>query len=271
MRLRSALLATFLTGCSLVVDLDGLAGGGGAADGGGTGPSSEAGPNDAAGDAVGDATTDKDATADASGGGDGAAPGFTDDFNRADGPPNNGWIEKTPGRLTISGAHLVPTSGDFRDGFDYRTTDDLTDVELGVELAFSVPPEGDPQLLARLQRATVTQAGAFDGYLCWIGSAGTAIKVGRENGAMLSTLAQTSFSSPLATGSVHRLRCRVTGQSPVQILGIVEQQTGATWVEIARASFADTTPQRITKSGTVGLGNNTAPVFTFDNFSRTAL
>ena len=248
-------------GCSLVVNTDDLSGPGGAADGGGPGPVSDAGPNDAVGDA----------TADVRGGDDGAAPNFTDDFNRADGPPGNGWTEKTPGRLTISGGHLVATSGDFRDGFVYRATDDLTDVELSVELTFSVPPEGDPQLLARLQHATVAQAGAFDGYVCWIGSAGTAIKVGREGGATLTTLAQTSFPSALATSSIHRLRCTVTGQSPVQIIGIVEKQAGATWTEISRASFADTSPQRITKSGTVALGNNAAPVFTFDNFSRTAL
>ncbi len=265
MRLGSALLAALLTGCSLVVSVDGLSGGSDAADGGGTGTLSEAGPNDVPDGAFGDAI------ADVGGGGDGAAPAFTDDFDRADGPPGNGWIEKTPGRLVISGGHLVPTSGDYRDGFDYRANDDLTDVELGVELAFSMPPEGDPQLLVRLQHATLAQPGAFDGYVCWIGSAGTVIKVGRENGGTLSALAQTSFSSPLATSSVHRLRCRVTGQSPVQIVGIVEKQAGVTWTEVSRASFADSSPQRITKSGTVALGNNTAPVFTFDNFSRTAL
>lgn len=230
-------------------------------DGGDRG-SNEAGRDDAGSIPVVDAATD---------GGGGGTTSFTDDFNRANGPPGNGWSEKTPGRLTISGGYLTPKGGDFRDGFIYRANDDIADIEVGVELTFSLPPEGDPQVLARLQRATVTQAGSFDGYLCWVGSAGTAIKVGREDGASLSMLAQTNFPSPLATGSVHRLRCRVTGQSPVQILGIVEQQTGATWTEISRASFADSSPQRITKSGTVGLGNNTGPVFTFDNFSRTAL
>lgn len=270
MRLGSAVLAGSLMGCSLVVSVDGLSGGDGAADGGRTGVGTEAGASDAAGGT--DGSTVGDATGDVGGGGDGATPDtFTDDFDRADGAPGNGWIAKTPGRLSISAKRLVPTSGDFRDGFIYRATGDHADVELSIELTFSAPPEGDPQLLARVQRATVAQSGAFDGYLCWIGSTGTAIKVGRVRGASLSQLAETTFPSPLATTNAHRLRCRVTGQSPVQILGIVEQKTGTSWTEVSRASFGDSSAQRITTSGTVAIGNNTGPVFTFDNFSRTAL
>ncbi len=266
-------------GCSLLTNLDDLAGPD--ADGGGSG--TEGGARD-------DATAPgADGAAGDGAGGDGAADGdaaakytFTDDFNRADTVSGlgNGWNEKFVGFRLAGGQAERFQMGtyDYRDTIASRpSAETVGDVDVSVEFRFAPANAGYVQVHARVQTATLAQGGALDSYILFRNlnvDDGKTFTIARQRGtATFVSLKDFQSSSVVGSAAKYRLRLRVTGSSPVTLAGSVEIQNSTTWDMLGAATVQDTAAQRIDGPGVVGIsaGNDPTEAYVYDNFVATGL
>lgn len=207
----------------------------------------------------------------------GAAAGqFVDDFDRADAPDlGNGWIEKNPAAFSVSAAQAAKlgVGTGYRDNIAYRpAVEDLLDVEASVELRLLANPPGYPQILVRVQSATVAAANVLDGYILYVSNnAGQAV-LGRQTGnSFVATLATIGINPALNTADTFRLRLRAEGTNPVDLEAYVERLNGGSWDVIGQAFFSDFAANRIGTAGTVGFGGYVESSYRYDNFGRVDL
>ncbi|MGH3371851.1 MAG: LamG-like jellyroll fold domain-containing protein, partial [Nocardioidaceae bacterium] len=201
---------------------------------------------------------------------------FFDDFSRADNTElGNGWVEKTPGAFSLTGARVskAATGTGYADNLVYRpASENMLDREASVEVRFGSLPPGYAQVFVRGQTETIATPGTFSGYLLFTDNdPGRAFLSRIENGAFVS-LAQITIVPGLNTTDTFRLRLRATGTDPVMLGAFVERFTGTEWTVIGQATVNDSAPTRFATAGTVGFtGYIEGGVYTFDNFTRTDL
>ncbi len=204
-----------------------------------------------------------------------AASAFFDDFNRADGATlANGWIEKTPAAFSLVGnaVNKAATGTGYADNLVYRPASEaILDGEASVEVRFTSLPLNYAQLFVRGQTATISNAGAYSGYLLFIDNdPGRALLDRVENGAFVQ-LAQIALNPQLNTTDTYRLRLRATGTNPVALNAFVERLTGTGWQMIGQATVNDAAATRFTTAGTVGFsGHVEGGSYRYDNFTRTS-
>jgi hypothetical protein len=152
-----------------------------------------------------------------------------------------------------------------------------------------------PQVHARAQRATLTQANTLDDYLFFVDgfepAPGPAIIARQPStpGQFECYMLAIPFPSALTTSGRYRLRFRVTGASPVTLQGFVDRFNGSSWDVFASGtithSATGTTPARdpnlycdpgflpgpLTTAGAVGFAKWTTANEVLDNFTWTDL
>lgn len=216
------------------------------------------------------------------GAGDAAIVTFFDDFQRADGPLGNGWVQKQPNYFALMGGAVQRTnfSQDYRDQLVTRpASEDLLDVEVTIEFTIGHLPPGFPQVEARVQRSTLNTANTMDGYLLYInGTSGNGLsqaEITTNHGTVLpAPLVTFPLSPQLALGETYRLRLAVRGTSPVRLDGAVEHVVGTASTTIGSVSTTDTTGAPVTTAGAIGFDAGqpeAAGYYTYDHFTYTAL
>lgn len=261
-----------VAGCSIFGDFTGYSGGAAADSGPENDPLTDGGTSDV----TPDASSDTSSAGDADSGPDGRT--FVDEFDRADGPVGNGWIEKTPYSVGITGGRLS-----FLKAGVYETllvtrppSEDVRDVEVTGEFLFLGTPEtgsSDAQLFARVQQATIGMPGGFHGYIFWVEDY-VLLKLGRQAGAdIVDYIAEKPLPSKVDVLHAYRLRLRVTGTSPVELHGSLEQRSrlGSEWTPVTELSATDDASTRIQNAGTVGTAADEIAPYYLESFTRTAL
>lgn len=206
-----------------------------------------------------------------------SGPSFTDDFNRADGANiGNGWLEKSASAFSLvtgEAAKVAAGGNDYRNNVVYRpANEDILDAESAVEFRLTSTPVGYPQVLVRVQSASVATQNALDAYLLYMADSATTATLARQRGTAYDTaLANVALSTALNTTDRYRLRLRATGTTPVALAAYVERFTGSAWQIIGQASYNDSAANRISTAGSVGFGGYIETNYRFDNFSRTDL
>lgn len=229
----------------------------------------DAGPED---DGGVEASTDaSDGAPDAPNDGDAAAPGFLDDFMRADADAlGNGWTEKTPGAFGLSSGTVVKvaTATSYRDNMVFRPqSEDARDLEISVEIRTASVIEY-PQIFVRAQRLTLESPNTYDGYLLYVPNDATQMILGRQRGsAFVVTLAQFTVTPAFDPDSVHRIRLAARGTSPVMLDAYAERRApNGNWDVIGEVHHADADSLRIESPGAFGFSANEAPTPIYDNF-----
>ncbi len=226
----------------------------------------------------GSSTTDGSTTdappRDGTTGGDAGAV-FVDDFNRPEGSPRNGWIEKAgAGVWVTAGGRLVCTKPNpfYLDEGLYRPfSEAVLDVEVSVAFKLSALPPGFVHLRARVPQGAITTAGQSDGYGIYVPNSSTEARLFRIGGAAPTDLKTLTLSEALNTTDSYRLRLRTTGTSPVVLEGWVERSTNPGFVVIGHATTSDSDAARFDQPGTVNLALGTNANASFDDFARTPL
>lgn len=221
----------------------------------------------------GSSTTDgSDASKDGTTGGD-AGVAFVDDFNRPEGGPGNGWIEKAPAGtwLTVGGRLLCtkPTPSSLDEGLYRPFSEALLDVEVSVAFKLSALPPGSVQVHARVPQSAIATAGQSDGYSIYVPNSSTEARLFRLRGATPTDLKSLTLSEALNTTDSYRLRLRVTGTNPVALEGWVERSTNPGFVVIGHGTTSDSDATRFDQAGTVNLALDTNANASYDDFTRT--
>jgi hypothetical protein len=227
---------------------------------------------------------------------------FFDDFNRANNATiGNGWTEKYPNAFSITNnevTHIDTTSVDidYHDAIVYRpASEDRSDVEVSIEFRVLQSTLTFPQVHARIQRDTITQADTLNDYLFFVDGfeplPGRAI-IARQQavpGQYECYMLGIPFPSALDPSARYRLRFRVTGASPVVLQGYVERFNGSGWDVFASGTVAHSAtgqvpardpelycdpgfmPGPLTTAGAVGFAKWRTNNEVLDNFSWTDL
>lgn len=204
-------------------------------------------------------------------------PNFTDSFDRADSAAlGNGWLEKNVDAFGIGGNAVVKggVGTGYRDNVAYRPAgENLLNVESSVELRLLAGGNpGYPQVLTRIQTATVGNFDTLDGYILYVSNSTTQAILGRQQGnQFVIPLATLTLSTALTTGQTYRMRVSASGTSPVRVTGFFERRDGANWTVIGSAVVDDASADRITGAGSVGFGGYVETGYTYDNFTRSVL
>jgi hypothetical protein len=248
-------LVAVAVGCTLTTDLDGLT------------SSGVTTPDSAAIDAsvVDTGTNDGGQHGDAGLGDASADARFVDDFNRADGPLGNGWLEGVPGTYLIksNGVSVQGAGLGFEKNYAYRPADPaFRDIEASIEFTPTSLPPSYPQVQAR-----ATPGAAFTGYAAAVSDATDKINWGRGRpGDVFFQLGETTLSEAIVVGERYRLALSVSGVSPVHIAITLERATVDGWTAIGGGATDDTANDRITEAGMFGFSVDGDPNYTFDNF-----
>jgi Concanavalin A-like lectin/glucanases superfamily len=221
---------------------------------------------------------------------------FVDTFNRADsGELGNGWTEKYPAAFSIQSNEVVMIhtgTVDYHDAIAYRPVgEDQRDVEAALEFR-PLSTLTFPQVHARIQRDTLTQANTLNDYMIFVD--GFAAAPGRAVIARQAPVAGQfecymlgiPFPSALEANGRYRVRLRVEGAGPVTLTGSVDRFDGTTWQLFATGSIVhdDSTqpmpgdycqpgfmPPPITTAGAIGFAKWQTNNEVLDNFSWTSL
>jgi hypothetical protein len=201
---------------------------------------------------------------------------YIDTFSVSDGEVlGGGWIEKSPGSFAIVGGEVIKqaVSSGYRDNLVYRpASEDLLDVEASVELRVLSNPPGYPQIMVRVQSATVGTANVLDGYLLYINNGTGQAVLSRQTGSASETTLATMPIGTLDPAQRYRLRLRAIGTDPVVLTAWVERLTGSAWEVVAQVDVTDSTAARIATGGSVGFGGYIeGSSYVFDNFIRVDL
>jgi hypothetical protein len=209
----------------------------------------------------------------------GPEPSLVDLFDRTDGPPKNGWIERTEGVMAIRNGKLkvetAPPS--YRRSILYRPdTENVADVEVSVDVVVPSFKAMFPQIHARVQTSTISQPDVLDSYLLYLEEDTNKVHLARNRGPNPVTIRKTIFlSSPLMAQQAFRLRLRVTGKEPVKVEGFVDRIVDETTsIPLGQEAFEDNDSERIQSAGSVGLStfsySDAGAGYTYDNFIRIA-
>lgn len=197
---------------------------------------------------------------------------FFDEFAR----PNssvlgNAWSAKSATAFSLENgqARKQAVNSGYRDNIVYRPASEaLLNAEVSTEFRLLNFNVGYPQILTRVQSATVGVTNVLDGYILYFNGSGSQAILGRQNGsAFVTTLATLNLSSALNTTDTYRLRLRATGTSPVELQSSVERLVNGSWVMIGQATASDSSGARITAAGVAGFGGFTENSYAFDNFA----
>ena len=205
----------------------------------------------------------------------GGAPAydFFDDFERPDGASlGNGWIEKVEPAFSLLNGEVVKAvvTTSYRDNMVYRpASEDVLDIETSVELTLSALPDGNPQLFARVQAATIAMPNEYDGYLLWIDDLVDTAHLSRQRGTVfVTTLVSFALAPPLDFTHRYRMRMRVVGTDPVILAASVELLDAGRWTVIGETTALDSHADRIVTPGAPGFSGAEEAGFTYDNFTR---
>lgn len=198
---------------------------------------------------------------------------YFDDFSRPDAATlGAGWIEKQPGAFSLGGSSAVKNavSTGYRDNLVYRPAEeDLLDVEASVELNFTSPSVGYPQLWVRVRSDTAAIGNMADGYMLYMNNSSTQAVLGRQRGnVFVQSLATFNLTTPLNTTDQFRLRLRAIGTNPVLLDANIERLGPSGWEIIGQASASDSSANRLDTPGSVGFGGYVESSYLFDNFTR---
>lgn len=205
------------------------------------------------------------------------AANFADDFSRTDGADiGNGWLEKSGSAFSLVGGEASKSgagANDYRSNIVYRpSNEDLLDVEAAAELRLTSTPVGYPQVMVRVQSASVATPATLDAYLLYMNNSSTMATLSRQRGGAYDTaLANLTLSAALNTTDRYRLRLRAVGTSPVQLSAFVERLSGSTWQILAQTTYSDSATNRISTAGSVGFSGDAETNYRYDNFTRTDL
>ena len=263
----SVALSGLAAGCLLTTNLDDLAGSGtGSKDAGPDGTQTQP-PTDGNRDAQSsgsDASLSNDA-----GDGGGTDPNllFADDFNRADGPVGNGWLDPKSS-YRIEDNHL-PISGS---GFGFQAdtlyrpkTDAVRDIKASIEFTPLSMPPNYPQVHVRAQPG--------DNYKCYavgIPQSDNSFFFGRcaANSNFVS-LADLALTENILAGRTYRLSISATGASPVHLIATLERKTESGFSVIGQKAIDDGDPDRVMEAGQYGISADSSPNWIYDNFVAT--
>lgn len=204
------------------------------------------------------------------------AAGFTDNFNRANGPIGNGWIEKDSSTFAIQNDEVVKVTpaGSYRDNIVYRpASEDLLNVQDSIEFTDtggSGSTPGYPQIWARVDSNTVSTTNVLDGYILYVYNSPTTAYLGQQHGTnYVVALQQITLSRAIQPGQRYRLTLNVEGTSPVQLTGTIEWYNGSSWQVVGSGSVNDSSSGAITTAGTVGFSASglRAGSYAYDNFA----
>jgi len=206
--------------------------------------------------------------------------GLYDDFNRPDSNIiGNNWIEGVPSTFTIINGQVVkqPSATEYLDNLVYRpAAENLLNTEVSMEVQLTATDVNYPQLVARIQTDTVGP-GFVDGYIFYSNNSDTEFIVGRQRGAaFLTPLATINLPAPGLAGypdtAVYRMRLRVTGANPVNLVATLEiQNTLGGWDVLGQTTTTDSSAAQISTAGSVGFSGYINDGYRYDNFLRTNL
>ncbi|MDH4055272.1 MAG: hypothetical protein OEV58_07830 [Gammaproteobacteria bacterium] len=196
---------------------------------------------------------------------------FYDNFDRNNGSEiGNGWTEKNAAAFNIAAGRLVKNSvgSGYRDNLVYRPISDARgNVEASVEFVLASALPGYPQLLTRVQPATVASPNSLDAYILYVSnSPGQAILGRQTGGSFVSPLATLSLTEPLAIGPTYRMRLAADGTSPVALTAYIERLTPSGFTVIGQASATDTSFDRIVLPGMSAVSGYVEAAYSYDNF-----
>jgi len=175
---------------------------------------------------------------------------FSENFNRPDGADiGNNWTEKTATTYSLQGGRVVGVNTEAaytlaNDNIVHRPDiEDIQDVELSIEFIRQTYQRLEfPQLHARVQRDTITDARTLASYILYVEDnlpnppmvAFAINEAVYDQGECVIDLFQ--MPADLVPGERYRLRFRVTGTYPVQMTGYVDRYTGQSWELFASGS-----------------------------------
>lgn len=193
---------------------------------------------------------------------------FTDDFNRANGPVGNGWLDPKAS-YRIEDDHL-PVNGNGW-GFQANTLyqpkrADALNVKASVEYTpLSLPPNY-PQVHVRAQPGD-----DFKCYAVGIPQDDT-IFFGRcAPGGNFTDLGDQKLDENVVVGRTYRLSISTTGTSPVHLTMTLERKTDRGFMIIGQKSVDDAAAERVTEPGAFGISGDTNPNWVYDNFVITKI
>jgi hypothetical protein len=192
---------------------------------------------------------------------------FADDFNRADGPVGNGWLDPKSA-YRIEDNH-VPISGSnycYECNTLYRPqTDDARDIKASIEfMPLSMPPSY-PQVHVRAQPG--------DNYKCYavgVPQTDSSFFFGRCAPANdFSSLGDQALTEKIVAGRTYRLSISAAGTNPVHLVMLLERKTDNGYSVIGKKEYDDADPNRVTEPGMYGISADTTPDWIYDNFVAT--
>lgn len=217
------------------------------------------------------ASTSTGDVSDTSTGDPGEPYSFFDDFDRTDSDDiGNGWVEDNPPVFSLFGGEVVIdelASLSYERNLVYRPlSESIADVEAVAAVRFnSELQSGTPQVFARVQPDVRSREGA-SAYLCFYTNSGY-VQLRRNNVAVETDLAQSGMPVPYNLGDEYRLRLRVEGADPVQLLCALDVLMGERWSELASVMTTDDDAEALVEAGSVGFSTNvgTQP-YRYDDF-----
>ncbi|MFO0742506.1 MAG: hypothetical protein U0270_41920 [Labilithrix sp.] len=257
MRRIMASLLGICAGCSLLTDLDGLAGSptgsGVTTPEAGALPIIEGGTRPAGDGAANEA----------------GAPGFLDLFDRPDGVVGNGWLETIDGVFVLRSGRAVPFPGRWTKRILYRpSSEDLLDVESSVEVVWdSVPPKDSD---AALSVRVATTGAELTGYSVFVDNVDSLVLT-RVVRSAETELARGALRPGVVKDETYRFRLRAQGTSPVQLEATFERRSGDDWEKLVSLRETDEGDGRLTSPGSVALTSDVNASYGYDTFTRSAI
>jgi len=229
---------------------------------------------------------------------DGSLTYTYDHFNRTNNTTiGNNWTEKNPDAFSIVNGEVpsIVTSGGFTQDIMYRPqSEQRQDLEVSMEFRrltsqVQLDMANYPQVHARVQTATAPLPWMLDSYIFFIDDSvvnpsRAMFAVTRNepgSGARMECYIQSlPLPAPLVVGERYRLRFRVSGTSPVLLVGAVDQYTNGSWTQVVTGQtqhsnstqrdpnlYCDSVmPPPITNPGVAGLAKWTNRTDVYDNF-----
>lgn len=193
---------------------------------------------------------------------------FRDDFNRANGPVGNGWLDPTKS-YRIEDNHL-PVNGS---GWAFQTNtlyqpkrDDALDIKASVEYTALALPPNYPQVHIR-----VRPGASYECYAVGIPQ-DNVIFFGRcapQNNFI--SLGDQTLTENIVVGRTYRLSISAKGTSPVHLTMELERKTDDGFALIGHHEADDNAPERLGEPGAFGVSGDSSPNWVYDNFVVTKL
>ncbi len=193
---------------------------------------------------------------------------YFDNFNRPDnGDIGNGWTEKVPSVFSlIDGGITAPETPS--QGFNHLITyrppaEDAQNVEVGME--FSREPGADtwyPQVHARVQRSTVQFTSSLSSYTLFYDSFNNPgqIHITPIDDYFECYIATWDVTQPFVEGDRYRLRLRVIGTNPVQLVGYMEHLNVDYWEVVGAGTVLHDQNSQPVPGGFCNSGGMIAPI-----------